>query len=271
MINYPNIDPIALSIGPLSVRWYGITYLLGLAVAWLLGSYRINKFKHNKHYEQFFRNFTQLEFSDLLLYTAFGLLLGGRLGYMLFYKTSILLTAPWDIFKIWQGGMSFHGGLIGAVIGILVFCKQYKIQFFELADFLAPLAPPAFLFGRIGNFINGELWGRLSDVPWAMIFPHADNLPRHPTQLYEGMLEGLTLFLILWFFTNNPDKRRPTMSVSGLFLICYGLFRCFVEYFREPDQHLGYIAFNWLTMGQILSIPMIIFGIILFISAYRNK
>ncbi len=267
MINYPHIDPIALNIGPLAIHWYGIMYLVGLAVGWFLGSYRIKR----NYLPSSLKNFTQTEFGDLLLYIAFGLLLGGRLGYMFFYKTSLLYTAPTEFFKIWHGGMSFHGGLIGATLAILIFCKQHKLNFFALADFVAPLAPPAFLFGRIGNFINGELWGKVSDVPWAMVFPHAGPLPRHPTQLYEGLLEGVLLFIILWLFTNNPDKQRPLMSVSGLFLICYGIFRCLIEFFRMPDQHLGYLAFDWLTMGQLLSVPMIVCGIILFIFAYRKK
>jgi len=265
MITYPNIDPIALSIGPVAIRWYGITYLLGLAVGWALGTYRIRRYKNTQRAALI--NETQL--GDLLLYIAFGLLLGGRLGYIIFYKTAILLTSPWEIFMIWQGGMSFHGGLLGAALAIWYFCKQQKLDFFVIADFLAPLAPPAFFFGRIGNFINGELWGKVSDVPWAMVFPHAGFLPRHPTQLYEAFLEGIVLFLILWLYTNSK-KLRPTKSVSGLFLICYGIFRCIIEFFRVPDQHLGYLAFDWLTMGQVLSIPMILLGIFLFLKAYKR-
>ncbi|MBP9743570.1 MAG: prolipoprotein diacylglyceryl transferase [Burkholderiales bacterium] len=260
MITYPNISPIAISIGPLDIRWYGITYLLGLAVGWALGRYRLSTKKY--------LNITPTEFSDLLLSVAIGLLLGGRLGYMLFYKTTVLFTAPWEVFMIRQGGMSFHGGLIGVIIAMLWFCRQNKLNFFAVTDFVAPLAPPAFLFGRIGNFINGELWGKVTDVPWGMVFPYAGDLPRHPTQLYEGFLEGIVLFLILWVYTLKP---RPRMATSGLFMICYGLFRWIVEFFRMPDSHLGYIAFDWLTMGQLLSLPMVAVGIILIIKAYQEK
>jgi phosphatidylglycerol:prolipoprotein diacylglycerol transferase len=261
MISYPNIDPIAISIGPIAVRWYGITYLMGLAVGWVLGCYRIKKHK--------VIIINQTELTDLILYIAFGLLIGGRLGYMLFYKTGALFTHPWEALMLWQGGMSFHGGLIGAVIAMFCFCWQYKKDFFAITDFIAPLAPPAFLFGRIGNFINGELWGKVTDLPWGMVFPYAGDLPRHPTQLYEGFLEGVLLFTILWLFTMNPNKSRPKMAVSGLFCLCYGIFRCLVEFLRVPDNHLGYIAFDWLTMGQILSLPLIVFGLILLLMAYK--
>jgi len=265
MITYPNIDPIALQIGPLAIRWYGLMYLVGIFIGWYLGSYRI---KHKKIPNI---NINQEQFTDLILYIAFGLLIGGRLGYVLFYQTGVLLTKPWELVMIWQGGMSFHGGLLGSIIAMILFCRNNKQEFFVIADFIAPLAPPAFFFGRIGNFINGELWGKVTDVPWAMVFPHAGSLPRHPSQLYEGLLEGLVLFVILWLFTNNPDKPRPKMATSGLFFIGYGMFRFIVEFYRVPDQQLGYLAFNWLTMGQLLSLPMILFGIFIYAYSIRDK
>ncbi len=259
MISYPDISPVALSIGPLTIRWYGIAYLLGLAVGWGLGAYRLSTKKY--------LNISQAQLTDLLLYIACGLLVGGRLGYILFYKTSIIFAHPLEILKTWEGGMSFHGGLIGATLGILIFCRQNKLNFFALTDFIAPLAPPAFFFGRLGNFVNAELWGKVTDMSWGVVFPYAGDLPRHPTQLYEAALEGIVLFCILWLYSKNP--KRPRMAVSGLFLICYGLFRCFVEFFRMPDSHIGYLAFDWLTMGQVLSLPMIIFGSVLLVLAYK--
>lgn len=257
-----NFDPIALSLGPFPIRWYGLMYIIGIATAWFLGNYRL---KHNSNK---FLTINQEQFLDLILYIVFGLLLGGRLGYMLFYQTAAFIAKPWEIAYLWQGGMSFHGGLIGAVIAIVIYCYKFKQDFFVLADFIAPLAPPAFFFGRVGNFINGELWGKVTDVPWAVVFPTGGHLPRHPSQLYEGFLEGIVLFIILWFFSKH---RVPKMATTGMFCIGYGLFRSFVEFYRVPDQHIGYLALNWLTMGQLLSLPMIVFGAVLLIIAYSKN
>lgn len=262
MIFHHNLDPILVNIGPLPIRWYGLMYLVGISIAWMLGNYRL---KHNKAHGL---TISQEGFTDFILYIVFGLLLGGRLGYIIFYQTAVLFTKPWEIFMLWTGGMSFHGGLIGAVMAIIYFCHKNKQDFFALADFMAPLAPPAFFFGRIGNFINGELWGKVTDLSWGVIFPRAGMLPRHPSQLYEGVLEGLVLFAILWIFTNKP---RPRMAASGLFFLGYGTFRFIVEFYRVPDAHLGYLAFEWLTMGQLLSLPMILGGSILLLLSYKNN
>ncbi len=259
MLPFPDIDPVALSLGPLKIHWYGLMYLIGFALAWLLGNWRAKQPDSGWNSEQV---------SDLIFYCALGLVLGARIGYMLFYQFESVLANPLDLLKIWQGGMSFHGGAIGVTIGIWLFGRKYKKDFFSVTDFLVPLAPLGLFAGRMGNFINGELWGRTTDSSFGMIFPTGGPLARHPSQLYEAILEGLVLFLILWFYSSKP---RPKMAVSGLFLLGYGLFRSFVEFFREPDAHLGFIAFDWLTMGQILSLPMIIAGLILILLAYRKN
>jgi len=251
MIIYPSIDPVAFQIGPLKVHWYGLMYLLGFASAWVLLRYRGKKLQLDWSNEQI---------SDIVFYAAIGVVLGGRLGYMLFYSTSTLLTRPWVLFEVWAGGMSFHGGLLGVLIALLLYAIHLKRSFFELTDFIAPVVPIGLGAGRVGNFINGELWGRVTDVPWAMIFPHVDAYPRHPSVIYEFLLEGVLLFTILWWYSSKP---RALGAVSGMFLLCYGLFRCFIEFFRQPDPQLGYLAFNWLTMGQLLSLPMIGFGLYL--------
>ncbi len=259
MLPFPNIDPVALSLGSLKIHWYGLMYLIGFVLAWLLGNWRAKQPNSGWNSEQV---------SDLIFYCALGLVLGARIGYMLFYQFESVLANPLDLFKIWQGGMSFHGGAIGVTFGIWLFGRKYKKDFFSVTDFLVPLAPLGLFAGRMGNFINGELWGRTTDSTFGMIFPTGGPLARHPSQLYEAVLEGLVLFFILWFYSSKP---RPKMAVSGLFLLGYGGFRSFVEFFREPDAHLGFIAFDWLTMGQILSLPMIIGGFILIALAYRKN
>jgi len=250
MLTYPHIDPVAFSIGPIHVHWYGIMYLIGFAAAWWLGQKRADLPDSIFNAEQI---------SDLIFYGALGAVLGGRIGYVLFYDLGAYLAEPLNIFKVWQGGMSFHGGLLGVLLAMWLFAKKSGRAFFQVTDFLAPLVPIGLGAGRIGNFINGELWGRVSDVPWAMVFPdpRAGALPRHPSQLYEAFLEGLVLFIILWLYSRKP---RPTMAVSGMFLFCYGMFRFILEFARMPDAQIGYIAFNWLTMGQILSTPMVLAG-----------
>ncbi len=260
MLSYPHIDPIAISLGPLQVHWYGLMYLIGFVGGWSLGRHRARQRADIP--------FTPEQVGDLLFYVALGVVLGGRLGYVLFYITPEFLANPLVLFRIWEGGMSFHGGLIGVLLAFAYFAHRTGTTFFEVADFVAPLVPIGLGAGRIGNFINGELWGKTSDLPWAMVFPHAGPWPRHPTQLYEALLEGVVLFLSLWWFSSRP---RPRMAVSGLFLLLYGLFRFLVEFVREPDVQLGYLAWGWVTMGQILSLPMIVFGILLLTAAYHRQ
>jgi len=266
MIAYPNIDPVIVSFASVSIRWYGMMYIIGIFTAWLLGRYRIKHHIYNN------LEIDQDKFIDLILYIALGLLIGGRLGYILFYQTATVISDPVSILKIWQGGMSFHGGLIGGMIGIYVFARRHNQKYFAVTDFIAPLVPPALFFGRIGNFINAELWGRQTDVAWAMIFPGGGAIPRHPSQLYEAFLEGIVLFIILWLYTNKRKGKSypPLMAASGLFCLLYSGFRFFVEFYRMPDRHLGFIAFDWMSMGQLLCLPMILFGIILLILAYQK-
>jgi phosphatidylglycerol---prolipoprotein diacylglyceryl transferase len=259
MLIYPQFDPVLLQLGPFKVHWYGMMYLIGFGLAWWLGLQRAKRPQ---------AIFTAAQISDLAFYGAVGVVLGGRLGYVLFYDFSTYLTSPLAIFKVWHGGMSFHGGLIGVLMAVWLYAHKINRRFFEVTDFIAPLVPLGLGAGRIGNFINGELWGRPTDLPWGMIFPHVDNLPRHPSQLYQAVLEGIVLFLILWLFSKRP---RPTMAVSGLFLICYGVFRFVIEFVRTPDAHLGFIAFNWMTMGQLLTLPMLIAGALLMVLAYYRQ
>jgi len=259
MLKYPQIDPVAISLGPVKIHWYGIMYLIGFSALWWLGNRRARQTPGWK----------VEEIGDLVFYGALGTILGGRLGYILFYDLPTYLAEPLNIFKIWQGGMSFHGGLIGVTIALALFARKTGKQFFQVTDFVAPMVPIGLGAGRLGNFINGELWGRVSDLPWAMVFPdpRAGLLPRHPSQLYEALLEGLVLFIILWVYSARP---RPTMAVSGLFLVGYGTFRFLVEFTRTPDAQLGFIAFDWLTMGQALSAPMVAIGAAMMWWAYRR-
>jgi len=258
MLTYPQIDPVAVAIGPLKIHWYGLMYLIGFAGVWLLGKHRAKRPDSVIQPEAI---------DDLVYYGALGVILGGRIGYILFYNFAQFLENPLILFKIWQGGMSFHGGMLGVFIAMAWFARQQNCRMLALTDILAPLTPIGLGAGRIGNFINSELWGKTSELPWAMVFPNGGPLPRHPSQLYEALLEGLVLFVIMWIYTR---KSRPVMAPTGLILCLYGCFRFFVEFFRLPDAHLGYLAFNWLTMGQILSTPMIIIGAGLFIYAYRQ-
>ncbi|MGP0173045.1 prolipoprotein diacylglyceryl transferase [Pseudomonas sp. NCHU5208] len=260
MLPYPQIDPVAVALGPLKIHWYGLMYLVGIGGAWLLASRRLNRFDPT---------WTKDKLSDLVFWVAMGVILGGRLGYVLFYDLPAYIAEPVKILRIWEGGMSFHGGLIGVMLATWWFGKRNGKSFFELMDFIAPLVPIGLGAGRIGNFINAELWGKATDVPWAMIFPtDPQHLPRHPSQLYQFALEGVALFLILWFYSRKP---RPTMAVSGMFAACYGVFRFIVEFVRVPDAQLGYLAWGWLTMGQILCVPMILGGIGLIVYAYKRQ
>lgn len=251
-----DINPVFLRIGPLQIRWYGLMYIFGIAIGWFLGRKRAKQ-----------NGLTTAEVDDLITYLVAGILLGARLGQVFFYEPQYYFADPMRIFKIWEGGMSFHGGVIGVILAFWLFARRHKKTFLRMGDFVAPLIPPGLFFGRMGNFINGELWGNVTDVPWAFVFPMGGFVPRHPSQLYEAFLEGIVLFLILWIFS---EKHRPTGAVSGLFLLCYGVFRSFVEFFREPAD-LGYLAFGWITMGQILCTPMIIAGIWLLYRAYWVK
>jgi len=275
---YPDIDPIAVAVGPLKVHWYGLMYLLGFTGFWWLGRLRARR-PHSV--------LEPMQLDDLLFYGALGVVIGGRLGYMLFYAPAALLANPLSLFQVWDGGMSFHGGFLGVLTAMWLFGRRHGLGFWQLTDFIAPLVPLGLFAGRLGNFINGELWGGPagSDLPWAMQvrcsefaslchdklgLPAGTALspPLHPSQLYEAGLEGLAMLLILWLYSARP---RPLMSVSALFLICYGVFRFAVEFVRMPDVQLGYLAFGWLTMGQLLSAPMILAGLALFLYAHRRK
>lgn len=259
MLVYPQIDPVALSLGPIQIHWYGLMYLIGIGGAWWLASRRVKAFDPSWNSEKL---------SDLVFWVALGVIAGGRVGYILFYDLGSYLSDPTLIFQVWKGGMSFHGGLLGVLLAVGWFARRNGKRFFEVMDFIAPMVPIGLGAGRIGNFINAELWGRATDVPWAMVFPTDPlQLARHPSQLYQFAMEGVALFVILWLYSAKP---RPTMAVSGLFGVCYGIFRFLAEFVREPDAHLGYLAFGWLTMGQVLSLPMILIGAAMIAWAYRH-
>jgi phosphatidylglycerol---prolipoprotein diacylglyceryl transferase len=262
MLRYPNINPIAFHLGPLSIHWYGVTYLAGFAVAWWLARRRAAKPGSS---------WSGSDVDDFLFYAMLGVILGGRIGYVLFYGLP-LWRADWLYpFKIWEGGMSFHGGLLGVTAAVVIYAWQHGRHIGDVLDFTAPLPGIGLFCGRIGNFINGELWGRPTNVPWAMLVPNANGGPpiaRHPSQLYEALLEGLVLFTIVWVYTSRP---RPRFAPTGLFLVCYSMARIAVEFFREPDVGIGYIAFGWLTMGQLLSLPMLLLGVASLVIAYRER
>jgi phosphatidylglycerol:prolipoprotein diacylglycerol transferase len=249
---HPNFDPVAFSLGPLAVRWYGLMYLAGFSAAWWLGVRRIKLGRSPVNRQQF---------DDLLFGSIVGVILGGRLGYILFYKPAYYFSHPLEIVAIWQGGMSFHGGFLGVLIAMVFVAYKHRLRWLDVTDFIAPLCPLGFATGRLGNFINGELWGRPTDLPWGMVFRGAGGVARHPSQLYQMALEGIALFVILWWFSSKP---RPRGQVSAVFLMGYGAFRFIVEFAREPDDFLGLLALG-LSMGQWLSLPMIAAGIALFV------
>lgn len=272
MLVYPRIDPVAIQVGSLAVHWYGVMYLLAFLGCYWMVRYRVRV-------RPLDRPLAPEQVGDWLFYIVLGVLLGGRLGYCLFYSPGLLadfspvslfgLNIPmWGALKVWEGGMSFHGGLLGVLVATWLLGRKVGSGFFRMTDFLAPAVPFGLLCGRIGNFINGELWGRPADVPWAIVFPHVDALPRHPSMLYEAALEGVVLWAVLWWYSARP---RPRAAVSGLFLAGYGLFRFLVEFVREPDEHLGYLAFDWVTMGHLLSFPMLAVGAGMMIAAYRRQ
>jgi phosphatidylglycerol:prolipoprotein diacylglycerol transferase len=256
MLPYPDIDPVIFSIGIIKVRWYGLMYVVGFVLGWWLARKRAAAGTSPLGPSQV---------DDLVFYAMIGVIVGGRLGYCLVYGWDNLISDPLYLFKITEGGMSFHGGMVGVLAALWLYSRKLGTRFFDITDFMAPLVPPGLGFGRIGNFINSELWGKATDVPWGF---NVNGVGRHPSQLYEALLEGLVLFVILWTFS---ARKRPYMAVSGLFLLCYGLFRFFIEFFRMPDANLGYLAFGWVTMGQILSLPMILLGAALLAIAYRRR
>ena len=257
MLVHPNFDPVALQIGPLAIHWYGLMYVFGFLGVYLYGSYRINRYSRLSD-----AGWTKELISDLIFYGALGAVIGGRLGYVLFYKPSEYLSNPTEILMINQGGMSFHGGLLGVIVAMAWFAKVKKFNLYQVGDFVAPLAPIGLFFGRMGNFINQELWGKPTDLPWGMVFSNADSEPRHPSMLYEAALEGIVLLLLISWVARKP---RPLGLLAGLFLVGYAISRMLVELVRVPDDHLDYLLFDWVTMGHLLSIPMLIFGLYLMI------
>lgn len=280
MIQYPAIDPILVSLGPVAIRWYGLTYVFAFAVAWWLARRRAAAPGST---------WKPVDVDDLIFYGALGVILGGRLGWVLFYGVERLLDDPLMILRIWEGGMSFHGGLVGVIVAEMLFARRQQRRITDVLDFLAPLPGLGILAVRGANFINGELWGKPTDVPWGFIVDPARLHPSqaaeaqrmcerfqidpcilhvHASQLYEGLLEGLVLFAILWIYTSKP---RPRLAPAGLFLVCYGVFRFVVEFVRVPDENRGYLLFDWVTMGQILSTPMIVAGIVMMAVAYRRN
>ncbi len=259
MLVHPEFDPIAISLGPIAIRWYGLMYLIAFMLFMALGRLRARR--------QVLAGWIPRDIDDLLFYGVLGVILGGRLGYVLFYKPGHYLANPLEILAVWQGGMSFHGGFLGVLIAVWFYARNSGRRWLDVTDFIAPLVPLGLAAGRLGNFINAELVGRVTDVPWAMIFPSVDNLPRHPSQLYQFALEGLLLFALLWWFGARP---RPRGALSGAFLLGYGVLRFVAEFGREPDDFLGLLALG-LSMGQWLSLPMVAAGIGLLAWAYRKR
>ena len=253
MLVHPQFNPIALQLGPVAIHWYGLTYLAAFGLFLWLASLRVAQ-------PQFARNgWTRRDVEDLLFYGVLGVVIGGRLGYALFYKPGYYAAHPLEVFAVWKGGMAFHGGLLGVIAAMALFARSRQRRFLEVMDLVAPCVPTGLAFGRIGNFINGELWGRAADpsLPWAMVFPQSgSDLPRHPSQLYQFALEGLLLFVLMWFYAKKP---RPLGQVAAAFTVGYGVFRFIAEYFREPDGFLGLLTFN-MSMGQWLCVPMVIVG-----------
>jgi phosphatidylglycerol:prolipoprotein diacylglycerol transferase len=260
MLTFPKIDPVAVALGPLKIRWYALTYIVGFAAAWWLGTRRAARPGSG---------WTKEQVADLITNGMLGAILGGRIGYVLFYNFGAFLDNPATIIRIWEGGMSFHGGFLGVAIALALFARSTGKSVLDVFDFVAPLSPIGLGAGRIGNFINGELWGRASDAPWAMVFPDdPSQLARHPSQLYQFFLEGVVLFILLWWYSSKP---RPRFAVAGLFLLAYGLQRFVVEFFRQPDANLNFVMFDWMSRGQQLSLPMIAAGIVIIVMAYRGR
>jgi phosphatidylglycerol---prolipoprotein diacylglyceryl transferase len=262
---FPNFDPVLISIGPLAIRWYALAYIVGILLGWLYARILIR----NDALWGGKAPLTVANFDDFIIWVTFGIILGGRLGYVLFYNPAHFAAHPLEIFQIWTGGMSFHGGFAGCVIAVLLFARSAKIPVLSLGDLTCAVAPIGLFLGRIANFINGELWGRPTDVPWAFVFPGAGPLPRHPSQLYEAALEGLLLFVVLAIAVRMGALKRPGLTI-GLFAIVYALGRSFCEFFREPDPQLGFL-WGGLTMGMLLSIPLFLAGIAFVRHAMRRS
>ena len=260
MLNHPNFDPVLIAIGPLNIHWYGVMYLIGFAAAWWLAQRR-TRLAHCPLQRE--------HVDDLIFYGALGVVLGGRFGYVLFYNFDQFLAQPLWLFKVWEGGMAFHGGLLGVIVAMWLYARRIGVAFGDLLDNVAPLVPIGLGMGRLGNFIGQELWGRAADLPWAVVFPKdPSGLARHPSQLYQAALEGLLLFVIVYTFARQP---RPRWAVGAVFVMSYGCFRFIVEFFRQPDGHIGFDLFGWLTRGQLLSLPMIVGGLLLLVWAYRRN
>jgi len=259
VVEYPNFSPVIVDLWGLKIHWYGLMYVLAFFSFITLGRYKIKKNKSKNSV------FTNKSLDDFLFYGFLGVIFGGRIGYCLFYNFTFYISNPIKIFFVWEGGMSFHGGLLGVIVAVFIYARKKKIKFFSVTDFIAPLIPIGLGLGRVGNFINGELWGRPTNGDWGMIFYHVDGLPRHPSQLYQFFLEGILMFFLIWFLSNKVKTRG---MLSGIFLITYGIFRYLVEVFREPDAHLG--LFLSQTYGQVLSIPMIIFGMLILYFSRRG-
>lgn len=260
-IPFPSIDPVLIEIGPFAIRWYALAYIAGLLLGWQL----LRRLVARPGWLM-----TGEQVDDLLFYATLGVVLGGRLGFVLFYHPGYFLTHPLEIFAVWQGGMSFHGGLLGVIAAIILFARRHGLPALEIGDAVAVVTPIGLFFGRIANFINGELWGRVSDVPWAMVFPGAGPLPRHPSQLYEAFLEGLVLFAVMLWLARRARRPAERGLISGAFLVGYGIARSTAEFFREPDAHLG-LLFGGITMGQLLSLPMIAAGVWLIARAQTRR
>jgi phosphatidylglycerol---prolipoprotein diacylglyceryl transferase len=267
LIPFPDIDPVAFAIGPLSVHWYGLAYVAGIMLGWLYARRLVSDPALWKDGQP---PMTKAHLDDFLVWAAAGIVIGGRTGYVLFYDLPVYAADPWKALQIWNGGMSFHGGLIGSTLAMLIFARRNQIPVWSMFDTVATVVPLGLFFGRIANFINGELWGRLSSMPWAIVFPTGGPFPRHPSQLYEAGLEGIVLLLVLGVMALGFKALRVPGTISGTFVIGYALSRIFVEFFREPDAQLGYLlGTNWLTMGQVLSLPMIALGIWAIVRARR--
>lgn len=258
-IPFPPIDPVLISVGPFAIRWYALAYILGIVLGWRL----VRRIVQRPGWRV-----TTEAVDDLVFYVTLGVILGGRLGYVLFYQPGHYLDRPLELLAVWRGGMSFHGGLIGVLVATLLFARQRRLAFFELTDALAVVTPIGLFLGRLANFVNAELWGRVTDVPWGVIFPTAGPVPRHPSQLYEAGLEGLVLFAVMLWAARGPHPPEDCGRLSGIFLVGYALARICVEFFREPDVQIGYLA-GGVTMGQLLSLPMLLFGLLLILRARR--
>lgn len=258
VLPFPQIDPVIVSLGPLAIHWYGLAYVAGILLGWLYARRLVARARLWPHDRA---PMTLADIDDFVFWAAIGIVAGGRLGYVLFYDFAAFLQNPLSLFAIWNGGMSFHGGMIGTIVAIAAFSRTRSIPVWSLLDTIAAVVPIGLFFGRLANFINSELWGRPSDVPWAIVFPTGGPLPRHPSQLYEAALEGLLLFAVLAFLVYGLKKLKTPGFVAGAFVAGYGAARVFVEFFREPDAHIGYLFGGWLTMGMVLSLPMILIGV----------